>query len=282
MKKFKIAQAQMPVITDRKACLDYLESAASRCRAAGADLLALPEMFSCPYSTAAFPQYAQPQGGSLWSACSAIAKKYQIWFSPGTMPEIDEKGNIFNTAYIFDRNGNQTAKHRKMHLFDIDVEGGQHFRESDILSAGNSITTFDTEFGTFGLAICYDIRFFELFRLMALKDARFILVPAAFNMTTGPMHWELLFRSQAVGNQVFIAGTAPARNPEADYVSWGHSLIADPWGNVISRMDEKEAMQITEIDLEETDRVREQIPVLKHRRTDVYQLKEFLEQEGLI
>lgn len=274
MRNFRIAQAQMSVNADRERCLESVEKAARRCREEGADLLALPEMFACPYSTASFPEYAEPEGGSLWSACSGIAKKYGIWFSPGTMPEKGEDGKIFNTAYVFDRQGKQAAKHRKMHLFDIDVKGGQHFHESDVLSAGDSVTTFDTEFGTFGLAVCYDIRFFELFRLMAFRGARFILVPASFNMTTGPMHWDLLFRSQAVGNQVFIAGTSSARDPEADYVSWGHSLIADPWGNIVSQTDEKENLKITEIDPEETSRVREQIPVLKHLRTDIYQVKE--------
>lgn len=101
------------------------------------------------------------------------------------MPEKDDEGRIYNTAYVFDRQGNCIAKHRKMHLFDINVKGGQCFRESDTLTAGDSVTTFETEFGIFGICICYDIRFPELSRLMALKGAQVILVPAAFNMTTG-------------------------------------------------------------------------------------------------
>ena len=123
-----------------------------------------------------------------------------------------------------------------------------------------------------GLAVCYDIRFPELFRLMALNGADIILVPASFNMTTGPMHWELLFRSQSVFNQVFIIGTAPARDENASYVSWGHSIITDPWGNILSQMDERVHLSVTEINLDECRKVREQIPVFRHRRTDVYTL----------
>ena len=229
----RIAQAQMPVITDPAACRDYLETAAEK--AAGQKAQFLPEMFCCPYDTASFPEYAEEEGGPVYTLCSELARKYGIYFSAGTIPERDSRDRIYNTAYVFDPEGRQIAKHRKMHLFDIQVQGGQHFRESDVLSAGNSVTVFDTVFGTFGLAVCFDIRFPELFRLMALKGARIILVPAAFNMTTGPGHWELLFRSQALNNQLFTIGTAPARNPSASYVSWGHSIVAGPWGNVISQ-----------------------------------------------
>ena len=270
----RIAQAQMPVITDPAACRDYLETAAEKAAGQKAQFLLLPEMFCCPYDTASFPEYAEEEGGPVYTLCSELARKYGIYFSAGTIPERDSRDRIYNTAYVFDPEGRQIAKHRKMHLFDIQVLGGQHFRESDVLSAGNSVTVFDTVFGTFGLAVCSDIRSPELFRLMALKDARIILVPAAFNMTTGPGHWELLFRSQALNNQLFTIGTAPARNPSASYVSWGHSIVAGPWGNVISQTGAEEDFRITEIDPEETRRAREQIPALTGRRTDVYTLTE--------
>ena len=161
-----------------------------------------------------------------------------------------------------------------MHLFEINVKNGQHFRESAVLSPGNDVTVFETEVCTMGLAVCYDIRFPELFRLMATKGAKAVLVPASFNMTTGPMHWELLFRSQSVFNQVFVVGTAPARDPASSYVSWGHSIITDPWGNTISQTEDKEELRLTEIDLALCDEAREQIPVLRHLRDDVYTLRE--------
>lgn len=274
MTMLRIAQAQIPVLTDREKLASALEHTAEKAAGESADFLTLPEMFCCPYDINCFSDYAEEQGGPIWQICSRIARSYHIFLSAGTMPERDENGRIYNTAYVFDRNGGQIAKHRKMHLFDISIEGGQHFQESAILTPGDSITTFDTEFCIMGLAICYDIRFPELFRLMELRGADLILVPASFNMTTGPMHWELLFRSQAVFHQIFIAGTAPARNENTSYVSWGHSIITDPWGNVLSLMDASEDFRITEIDLEECTKAREQIPLLRHRRKDIYTIKE--------
>lgn len=268
----KVAQIQMPVSGNKTESINYIKTTVKRAVDEGADIVALPEMFCCPYNVDNFPIYAEKEGGQMWKVCSDIAKINKVYFSAGTMPEIDENGKIYNTAYVFDRYGRQIAKHRKMHLFDIDVKGGQRFKESDTLTPGDKITVFNTEFGTFGICICYDLRFPELARLMTLKGAKAIFVPAAFNMTTGPAHWELLFRSQAVSNQIYTIGTAPSRMKGASYQSWGHSIISDPWGKVIQQMDENEGMVITDIDLKYIDDVREQLPLLKQRRTDIYTL----------
>lgn len=269
----KIAQIQMPVSDKKAESVRYIKEAVKKAAESGADFAMLPEMFCCPYHVDNFPVYAEEEGGYMWQSCSDTAKENNIYLIAGTMPEKDIDGKVYNTAYVFDRDGKQIAKHRKMHLFDIDVKGGQYFKESDTLSAGNTVNVFDTEFGTFGICICYDFRFVELSRLMTLRGAQAIFVPAAFNMTTGPAHWELMFRSQAVNNQVYAIGTAPSRDENASYKSWGHSIVVDPWGKVITHMDEKEGMTITEIDLEYVKSVREQLPLLKQRRTDIYDLK---------
>ena len=122
------------------------------------------------------------------------------------------------------------SKHRKVHLFDIAVKDGQCYQESATLTAGDQITVFDTEFGKMGICICFDCRFPEIVRLMTLRGARTILVPAAFNMTTGPAHWELMFRGRAVDNQCYMIGTSDARDEQAGYISWGHSLVCHPGG----------------------------------------------------
>ena len=166
------------------------------------------------------------------------------------------------------------AKHRKMHLFDIDVKGGQTFRESATLTAGDTVTVFDTEFGKMGLCICFDIRFPELGRLMALKGAKVIFVPAAFNETTGPAHWELNFRSRALDNQCWYVGTSSALDPYANYHAWGHSILVSPWGAVIEQLDETPGQMVNAIDLELADDIRAQLPLLSARRTDVYTLIE--------
>lgn len=276
MSKFRVAAIQMPTVEDKmenvKAVRRYLEEM----RDQKIDFVVLPEMFCCPYETGKFLEYAEEEGGPVWTALSAYAKEYNIYLVAGSMPEKDEAGHVYNTCYIFDRNGMQIGKHRKTHLFDIDVKGGQSFKESDTLTAGNSGTVFDTEFGKMGVMICFDIRFPEFARMMVNDGAGMIFVPAAFNMTTGPAHWELSFRARALDNQIYMLGCAPARNPETGYISWGHSIFTDPWGRVVDILDEKEGILIGEVDLDYENEIREQLPLLKARRNDVYQLKKLV------
>lgn len=272
MNSFKIANLQLTVFEDKEKNLAQLERILQEGQQEDADFVMLGEMFNCPYENSRFPVYAEKEGGMSWRFCSELAAKYRIYLEAGSMPEADEEGHIYNTAYVFDRTGRQIAKHRKVHLFDIDVKGGQRFRESDTLTPGNQVTVFDTEFGKMGLCICFDLRFPELARSMALMGARVLLVPAAFNMTTGPLHWELLFRSRAVDNQFFTIGNSPARDITASYVAWGHTMIADPWGKVLMEMDEKPQAAVTEIHLGETENVRAQLPLLAARKPELYLL----------
>ena len=287
--KMKIAILQTKVFAEKEKNIRQLEEILASGKTQGADLVTLPEMFACPYETGNFPLYAEAEGGPSWQALSSLAKKYGIYLSAGSMPEAvkaesakpksvkaespSEKDRVYNTAYVFDREGKQIGKHRKAHLFDINVEGGQCFKESDTLSPGEWIGCFDTEFGKIGLCICYDFRFPETARLMALDGAKVILVPADFNMTTGPAHWELMFRQRAVESQCYVIGTAPARDPDSSYISWGHSIAVDPWGTILTQMDEKEGIRIVELDLDYADKVRRELPLLAHRRTDLYELK---------
>ena len=280
--KIKTAVLQTKVFADKEKNIRQLEEILASGKTEGADLVTLPEMFACPYETGNFPLYAEAEGGPSWQALSALSKKYGIYLSAGSMPELvsaqksgscEGKGRVYNTAYVFGRDGRQIGKHRKAHLFDINVEGGQCFKESDTLSPGEKIGCFDTEFCRIGLCICYDFRFPETARLMAQDGAKVILVPAAFNMTTGPAHWELMFRQRAVESQCYVIGTAPARDPKSSYTSWGHSIAVDPWGTILTQMDEKEGIRIVELDLDYVDKVRRELPLLAHRRTDLYQLR---------
>ncbi|MDO5131969.1 MAG: carbon-nitrogen hydrolase family protein [Eubacteriales bacterium] len=268
----KIALLQMGARPEKARSIAVARELIEEAAREKADLAVLPEMFNCPYQTENFPVYAEEEGGPCWQAMAEAAGASGIYLAAGSMPERDAAGRVYNTCYVFDRAGKQIGKHRKMHLFDIDVKGGQQFRESDTLSAGSTVDTFDTEFGRFGLEICYDIRFPELARLTAEAGALAIFVPGAFNMTTGPAHWELSFRARALDNQVFMVGCSQARQA-GGYVSWGHSIITDPWGNVAAQMDEKEGILVHEIDLARVREIREQLPFLKQRRTDVYSLE---------
>jgi omega-amidase len=268
----KIAQIQMTVTADKQANLRHAQALIRRAAADGIDLAMLPEMFCCPYDNACFAQYAEENGGAVQQMLRELARSLGIYLIGGSLPERDGD-KLYNTSYVFDRQGRQIARHRKTHLFDIDVVGGQRFFESDTLSPGSDVTVFDTEFGRMGLCICFDFRFEELARLMTLSGAQVLFVPAAFNKTTGPAHWELLFRQRAVDNQVFTVGTSPARDEHASYVAWGHSLVCDPWGSVVQQCGHEETVAITDLDLNRIDDVRRQLPILSARRTDLYTVK---------
>lgn len=273
MKTWRVAAFQMHTSADKMENIREMGRYLERLGKGEADFVLLPEMFCCPYQTENFPVYAEEEGGPVWQQLSAYAKNYEIYLIAGSVPERDESGNIYNTSYIFDRNGIQIGKHRKVHLFDIQVAGGQHFKESDTLNAGDKITVFDTEFGRMGVCICYDIRFPEMIRLMADAGAQMVFVPAAFNMTTGPAHWELSFRMRALDNQIYLMGCAPKRDAETGYTSWGHTILTDPWGRVVGQLDENEGILKAEIDPQYENAVREQLPLLKHRRQDLYRLE---------
>lgn len=267
----KVAQIQMPVSTDKSA---NISRACSMIRWAGQiDMAVLPEMFCCPYDNAFFRDYAESEGGEAYQAMAAVAREKKIYLVGGSIPELCGE-RLYNTAYVFDPEGKCIARHRKTHLFDIDVEGGQSFRESDALAAGRDVTTFETPWGVMGLCICFDFRFEELARLMALRGAKVIFVPAAFNMTTGPAHWELLFRQRAVDNQCYTVGTSPARDNGAAYTAWGHSIVCDPWGSVVKQCNEHTQVQVTELDLTRIDEIRRQLPILSARRDDLYEIRE--------
>lgn len=270
----KVAAIQMPTVKDKIQNIRTAGTYIEKIKAENPDFVILPEMFCCPYQTENFPVYAEKEGGPSWQAMSDYARKYHIYLIAGSMPEADDVGKVYNTSYIFDRDGKQIGKHRKAHLFDINVKNGQYFKESDTLTSGDHATVFDTEFGKMGVMICYDIRFPEFARTMVLDGARMIFVPAAFNMTTGPAHWELTFRARALDNQIYMLGCAPARDTQAGYISWGHSIVTDPWGKVMKQLDEKEGILIEEIDLDREDQIREQLPLLKHRKSEMYHLQE--------
>ncbi|MEN8906008.1 MAG: carbon-nitrogen hydrolase family protein, partial [Clostridiales bacterium] len=198
--------------------------------------------------------------------------KNNIYLIGGTIPEKDDN-KIYNTCFIFDKNGNIVSKYRKMHLFDIDIPKKIRFLESDVLTAGSDLTLIDTEICKIGIAICYDMRFSEIFRIMALAGAQIILAPASFNMITGPLHWELLIKSRALDNQIFFGACSTARSNKSEYVSYGNSMICDPWANIVAKGGFGEEIIYGEIDLSKNLKYRSELPLIKHRRKDLYSIK---------
>ena len=263
----------MKTCEDKDTNINIAKKGIEECVKKGAEIIILPEIFNSPYDSKKFREYSEEKKGKTWSFLSNISKQKKIILIGGSIPEYDND-KVYNTSFIFNSEGNEIAKHRKMHLFDIDIKGGQCFKESDSLTAGDSICVFDTSFCKIGLCICFDMRFPELSRLMILKGAKIIIVPAAFNMTTGPPHWESMFKQRAIDNQCFTIGVAPARNNESSYISYANSIIVNPWGNIIYKAGDKEVFDVIDINLGEVDSIREQLPLISARRTDIYTIQE--------
>uniref|UniRef100_A0A8D8WRW1 omega-amidase n=1 Tax=Cacopsylla melanoneura TaxID=428564 RepID=A0A8D8WRW1_9HEMI len=157
-----------------------------------------------------------------------------------------------------------------VHLFDISIPGGITFKESEVLSPGNSFSMFNNGICNIGLGICYDMRFPELAQIYRKKGCDMLIYPGAFNMTTGPLHWELLLRSRANDNQVFVAACSPAQDKTSDYIAWGHSTVVDPWANIMASTEFEETIVYADIDMNTLAKVRDQIPTGKQKRYDLY------------
>ena len=267
--KLSIALIQMMGSMDKTASIEKARKMILEAAKNGARLIVLPEMWNCPYSSDYFKDYAEPEDGQTYSFMASIAKAANIYLVGGSIPERDQ-GRVFNTCFFFDPQGELIGKHRKAHLFDSDVPGKIKFVESETLTAGDKATVVDTEFGKVGLAICYDVRFPELFRKMALMGAKIIVLPAAFSIPTGEAHWEISLRARALDNQVYILACSPARDIDGPYQAYGGSGIVDPWGEFQDIAQAEETIIYGEIDLARVDEVREQLPLLKHRRPELY------------
>lgn len=247
---------------------------------AGAKLIVLPECFNSPYGTQYFPKYAETllpsppteDQSPSYHALSAIAAEAKAYLVGGSIPELEPTTKkYYNTSLVLSPTGSLIGTHRKTHLFDIDIPGKITFKESEVLSPGNQLTIVDLpDYGKIGLAICYDIRFPEAAMIAARKGAFALIYPGAFNMTTGPMHWSLLARARAVDNQLYVGLCSPARDMEATYHAWGHSLIANPAAEVLVEAEDKETIVYADLDNDTIQSTRKGIPVYTQRRFDLY------------
>jgi len=286
---FKIALVQLGNITaDKSSNLSrarskILEAAKGGPSGSKTDIIVLPECFNSPYGVDYFDKYAEVidfQRGNPYAISSSksetvrmlseVAKETGVWLFGGSIPEREAKtSNLYNTAIVFSPRGELVEIHRKLHLFDIDIPGGITFKESETLTGGDKVTLVDTDFGRIGLGICYDMRFPEMAMIAARRGAIAMIYPGAFNTTTGPQYWELLQRGRAVDNHVYVATCSPARQSEG-YPAYGHSMLVDPTGKVVSETDEKESIVYGEVDIELINRTRRNIPITVQRRFDAY------------
>ncbi len=270
--KIRIAVCQLRTELDGAETMNKAAAFVRRAAEGGADFAVLPEMFNCPYSNRYFRRFAAEGHAKAVEAMSSWARENGVYLVGGSVPETEGE-RLYNTCFVFDRKGQQIARHRKVHLFDVDIPG-MRFRESDTFSPGEEITLFETEFGRMGAAICFDVRFPELFRAMAVRGAKVIFLPAQFNMATGPAHWADTLKLRAVDNELFFVGAAAARYEGFDYECWGHSMVLDPFGITLAAADETEQILFADLDLARIDEVRAQLPTFLHLRRDVYTVAE--------
>uniref|UniRef100_A0A4W4EDD3 omega-amidase n=1 Tax=Electrophorus electricus TaxID=8005 RepID=A0A4W4EDD3_ELEEL len=269
MSKFRLALVQLRVTKSKAENLNRTQRLVQEAAGQGAKVVVLPECFNSPYGTGFFAEYAEKIPGESSQALSETAKEFEIYLIGGSIPE-EDGGKLFNTCSVFGPDGKLLVKHRKIHLFDINVPGKIRFQESEILSPGNSLSMFETPYCKVGIGICYDLRFAELAQIYAKKGCQLLIYPGAFNMTTGPAHWELLQRARAVDNQVYVATASPARDETASYVAWGHSSVINPWSVLWVFSQLGLDIVIINFNLQYLADVRQQIPVTKQKRDDLY------------
>ncbi len=238
------------------------------------DLLMLPENFAhMPRNEQERTACAEQIGsGKIQSFLHVLAKKYDCWLVAGSVPILvdlnDSESKIYQACLVYDQEGELRHRYDKIHLFDVTLPNGEVYEESRYIEFGdaNQDPTVMTPWGRIGLSICYDVRFPEFYRAMN-DDVFLVAVPAAFAQKSGEAHWEILLRARAVENLVYIAAAAQTGNHSSGRATWGHAMVVDPWGQVVSQLENEQKITLADINLEYIKKVREQFPCLHHKRT---------------
>lgn len=259
MKDFKVGLVQLPAKGDKNYNLEkmaeYVETAASQ----GADVVCLPEMWNCPYQNSYFVKFKEKEYDISYKKMSEVAKKNNIYLVGGSIP-VSVGDKIYNRSYVFNRDGEEIYRYSKVNLFDI--EG---FKESDTISGGKSLGCFETEFGIFGLAICFDLRFPEMFQKFREFGAEVIFAPSTFLVKTGEKHFQLLNQARAIDSQCYIISPTIARDDDLSRNAYAHSLVVEPSGDVVLDMGTDPSVKVVEVKAENVKREREKFPLEKSR-----------------
>lgn len=272
-KNITIGVIQLDTQNDKAKNLEAIAGFIGEAKEKGASLVALPEMAN--FIGRGFRDEAEELAtGVTFKHLSALAKKHQLWIHGGSIYEINPKdpAKPFNSTMLINPDGALVSVYRKIHPFDVELKEGPSYRESDQISVGHEIVTVDAGVvGHLGFSICYDLRFGELFRLMALQGAEILFVPANFVLNTGKDHWEALLRARAIENGCYVVAPAQCGVKPA-FTAYGKSLVVDPWGNVIAKAPDKPGVILAEIDFAYLESVRNQVMTLPNRRDDLYEL----------
>lgn len=267
----KIALAQMCSGIDPAANATALEAAIEAAALGGAQMLFTPEMTGLVDGdrTRAKRHVVTQDEDMVLARARAAAARHKIWLHIGSLALLSEAGDgrFVNRAFVIDAEGHIVAHYDKLHLFDVDLPTGESWRESNSYTPGSGAVVAATQVGGLGLSICYDVRFPALFQALSAAGATVIATPAAFTVPTGQAHWHILLRARAIENACFLIATGQAGHHEDGRVTYGHSLVIDPWGRVLLDMGETTGLGFATIDTDEVNAVRGRIPVIAHRRS---------------
>ncbi|NIL96203.1 MAG: carbon-nitrogen hydrolase family protein [Planctomycetales bacterium] len=265
--EYLAAAVQLNSGEDKRACLRRATGLVEQAAEKGAQLVVLPELFNGLGRFSRLVSAAESIPGPTSDAMGQLAARLKITLLAGTIAEQSEAvGRAYNTSLLFGPDGQLIARYRKIHLFDVHLPGRVTVDESRWIQAGDAVTTAATPLGNFGLSICYDLRFPELYRRLADQQGEIFFVPSAFTRVTGRAHWEVLIRARAIENQAYVIGANQCGRHPPDLETYGNSLIVDPWGEILARAADDEAVILAKIDLQRLRQVRQQLPALNQRR----------------
>ena len=269
--RLRVACVQLTSRDDKAANLEQAQALVARAAATGADVVVLPEKWNTIGSAETLHAAAEElDGGESVEAMASWARTHGITLVGGSITERRPgRDKLSNTCVVFDPDGGITAVYRKIHLFDVDV-GGHVYRESEAEEPGEAPVVAETEGWPIGLSVCYDVRFPELYRILALDGALLVTVPAHFTLFTGKDHWHVLLRARAIENQLYVAAAAQIGETQPGKQSYGRSLIADPWGIVVAQAPDEEGVIAAELDRARLEDVRRRLPSLASRQAQAY------------
>ena len=269
--RIRVACVQLTSRADKAENLEKTERLVAQAGASGADVVLLPEKWNAIGGVETLHEAAETiEGGESVEAMRGWAAQHGITLVGGSITERREgREKLSNTSLVFDPDGELVALYRKIHLFDVDV-GGHRYRESEVEEPGEEPVVARLEGWPIGLTVCYDLRFPELYRILALEGAELITVPAHFTLYTGKDHWHVLLRARAIENQNYVAAAAQIGETIPGKPSYGRSLIVDPWGIVLAQAPDEETVISAELDRARLEEVRRNLPSLKNRRADAY------------
>ena len=269
--RIRVACVQMTSRADKAANLETAERLVTQAAATGADIVVLPEKWNAIGDAAVYHATAEPlDGGESVAAMSGWARTHGITLVGGSIAERrDGREKLSNTSIVFDSDGEIVATYRKIHLFDVEV-GGVIYRESEAEEPGGEAVLAEAEDWKLGLSVCYDVRFPELYRILALEGAHIVTVPAHFTTPTGKDHWQVLLRARAIENQLYVVAAAQVGETLPGKPAYGRSLIVDPWGLVLAQAPDEQTVISAELDRDHLEEIRAKLPSLANRQANAY------------